>query len=314
MAHCALLTFCFNPERDRVAPLAYSTAKQLLALQPTGMMVDEQEVLHHTTAAGDNIYIVGTREVMPHDYPRYLPMLANLFPAAECVLVVNWHEGADAPDKVITFHTNGDIPSGNFAGVAPRQVRAVLLAAERWRKELKLDDYRVLTEATHWSGRMEGQDPSQIERWSVPVYDFEVGSSPAAWGNLTAAEVLVRAALHVFDPQPPFSTLLCVGGLHFQEDYCRAVLADHAEARLSLGHIIHTKWMETAEYLEEEGRRRFEHCIASIQGEVQGIVFHDSIRGPYKALLRELGAGFKIPVLQHRRLRSLGADLLRMPV
>lgn len=305
MSRIGLLTFCIDKDIDQVAPLAFKVAERQLTLQSTGINIDGFNVLLYKTSSDDNIYFIRTNKVMPHDYPHYIPLFKQHFPTAEFVLVVNWHEGIDAPDPIITLHSNGNVATGHFSRVSPAHMRNLLIWSDHYRKELGLNDFRVLTEVTHWSGLIRRQDPSQIESWDIPVYDFEIGSSPSAWGNEVASEVLIRASLHTFDEQKDFFSLFCVGGMHFQKDNVKAVLMDDPNIPIAISHIIHTKWMESSEYLGDIGIKRFKHCINTIEGDIHAIVFHDKIRGPYKQILRMIADEMGISSFHHKRLRQL---------
>ena len=66
-------------------------------------------------------------------------------------------------------------------------MRNLILAVDRERQALGMDDYSVVTEATHWSGAYdEDSDPSLLTRYPVPMMDIEVGSDPSSWDNMDA--------------------------------------------------------------------------------------------------------------------------------
>ena len=50
------------------------------------------------------------------------------------------------------------------------------------RKENVLEDFSVVTEATHWSGVHEGEvNPDLLLEYPVPMVDIEVGSEMESW-------------------------------------------------------------------------------------------------------------------------------------
>jgi len=101
--------------------------------------------------------------------------------------IITWHEGQNAPDKILTVHTTGDVDSGNFGPASPEYMRNLLLALERNRIKAELEDFSVTTEATHWSGMVYGGGtPDMIPQFPVPLLDIEIGSSPDSWPNETA--------------------------------------------------------------------------------------------------------------------------------
>lgn len=66
-------------------------------------------------------------------------------------------------------------------------MRNLMLAIDENRKALGLDDFRVVTEATHWSGvHNDVGDPTLLNQYPVPMMDIEVGSEPESWENQEA--------------------------------------------------------------------------------------------------------------------------------
>jgi hypothetical protein len=45
-------------------------------------------------------------------------------------------------------------------------------------------------------------------------------------------------------------------------------------------------------------------CAASIRGGIDGIVFHDNLRGPVKARIRSVADALGIPAFKHQKLRQ----------
>ncbi|MFK4495953.1 hypothetical protein ABIF86_000244 [Bradyrhizobium japonicum] len=55
------------------------------------------------------ISVVTTSELVSYDYTRYAPLLNDRFGDASFIGVVNWHEGANAPNAILAVQTIGDL-------------------------------------------------------------------------------------------------------------------------------------------------------------------------------------------------------------
>jgi len=289
-----------------VAPRVFAAVARLLEPRETGDAVDGFPVLSHRAAAGDELVLVRTAEVLSHDYPRYLPILNERFRDFDLGLLVNWHEGANAPDRIFMAHTTGDVPSATFGAADPALTTGILRAMEAARVEAGLSEWRTVTEATHWSGVLHGHPPALLAEYPVPLLDVEIGSSPASWADPAAVHALARALPRVFtEAEAPALSLLCVGGVHFEPAFRDAVLAEGRPHAVAVSHILANQWL--AEGWEgDAGVDRLAACAASIAGGVDAIAFHDNLRGPVKAAARALGERLGIPVFNHRRLRQPG--------
>ena len=209
----AVYFFCDNLEKDPVASRIYGISKQLFNLEESKVTVDGYPVLSFQDAAGNVFQYVRTNEVISHDYPHYLPILNQHFADYDFGGVVNWHEGQNAPEAILTVHTTGDVPSGEFGAANPVYMRNMLLAIEENRKIHGLDNFSTLTEATHWSGIPYGGSPTLVPQYPVPLVDIEIGSSPINWSNSEAAKVIAQSLPQVFERNDKnIRSLLCVGG------------------------------------------------------------------------------------------------------
>ena len=301
----AVLFFCTDLERDPVAPRVFEASTRILDLRETGDTVDGFPVLAHRDGEGREFVYVRTEEVLSHAYPRYLPALNGLCAEFDLALVVNWHEGANAPESILMAHTTGDVPSGAFGAAHPALTMGVLRALERSRREAGLDHYRTVTEATHWSGVPYGHPPALLAEYPVPLLDVEIGSSPASWADPAAVEALARALPRVFDEaEGPHASLLCLGGIHFEPAFRDAVLGEARPHRVAVSHILANQWLAAGGYEGEEGVEKLARCAATITGGVDAVVFHDNLKGPLKAAARALGERLGVPAFQHRRLRQ----------
>jgi len=301
----AVYFFCNNLSEDPVALHVYDSLCQERELEQTDLVIDGNPVQKAHDRHGNTLHFVRIDKVLSHDYPRYLPMLQEHFGHMDFAGVVNWHEGANAPENILCAHTTADIPSGAFGTADPKTLRNLLIGLDKHRKELSLDDFTVLTEATHWSGIPHGGDPMLITEYKVPVVDIEIGSSPECWNNSEAAKALGRSLFDIFDTEyTSGKSLLCVGGMHFDSTFRDAVFNEESPEPLLVSHILPNQWVVSGAYDNHQGLDRLHACVQSIVGGVDGIVFHDKLKGNYKERLRELSEELSIPIFKHKALRN----------
>ena len=274
--------------------------------ESTGITFQGQEVMKYTDGA-HQYYFVPTDIAICRDYERFLPEMNQHFADFDMSAMVTWHEGTHAPDNVLTVHSLGDVDSGIYGKARPRFMRNLMLAFERNRKELGLEDYSVVTEATHWSGVHSGEgDPSLLIKFPVPMVDIEVGSSPACWDDETACRALARTLVHVFDDDGmKVHNILCVGGVHFEPNFAQAVFTQWGDSEsFGVTHIIANQWLVSGRYEDETGFERACNCVDNIEGGIEAIFFHDKMKGCYKDLVRKLGAHYNVPIYKHQKLRT----------
>ena len=138
------------------------------------------------------------------------------------------------------------------------------------------------------------------------MVDIEVGSEPESWGNKDACRVLALSLLHVFDEDIKLHNLLCVGGVHFDPNFAESVHIAWNDGKEFFGvsHIIANQWLVSGEYENENGIEKASKCIDAIIGGIDGIVFHDKLKGCYKDIVRALGEKYNVPILKHQALRK----------
>ncbi|HHY37035.1 MAG TPA: hypothetical protein GX518_05020 [Firmicutes bacterium] len=300
----AVYFFCAKQEIDPVAGRVFAAVEKIYSLVEAGLDIDAQPVLKHIDDQGNEFYFVRTSKVIHHEYRNYLPLLNSYFAAFDFAGLVTWHEGENAPDRIFPVHTMGDVDSGYFGRANPVFMHNLFLSLEQNRVAAGLEDFRVTTEGTHWSGMVFAGNPELIPQFPVPLVDIEIGSTPASWSNATAAEVLARALTGVFaDSGKTLKNLLCVGGTHFDPAFAGAVLETWDGHAFGISHILPNHWLVSGQYEKEAGQEKLENCLQSIEGGVAGIVFHDKLKGAYKDQLRQLGKKYNIPVFKHQLLR-----------
>jgi D-tyrosyl-tRNA(Tyr) deacylase len=261
-------------------------------------------VLQWIDESGNAILLVRTDEVVTDRYERYLAVMATHFPDATAAAAVNWHEGANAPDHILSVHSNADISSGSFGITDPAWMRALLLATEAARVEFALSDWSVVVEASHWSGSVSGSSPELIAMFPVPMFDIEIGSSPSSWKDPRAAHAVAEALLKAPRWKAPIVySLLCVGGIHFEGAFRDGVFTAH-EPGFAVSHILSNRWVQAGGYRGPEGVDRIRRCVGTIIGGVNAIVYHDSLKADQKSCLKNLADELSIPLVKHRHLRT----------
>lgn len=301
----AVYFFCDDP-LDPVASHVLQAVAGLVPLEESSLAVDEKPVLFHEDPGGCRFAFVRTAKVVSHDYERYLPVMSEHFADYDLASIVNWHEGENAPDHILTVHTTGDVDLGSFGPADPETMRNLLLAMERARAEEGLENFQVVTEATHWSGMVyDHNSPEMLLKYPVPMLDIEIGSSPRCWSDEGAARVLARSLLSVFSGDGRrVRNILCAGGVHFDPNFAAAALTSWGDSALGVSHILANQWLVAGRYDDAEGAEKLERCVASIKGGIDAIAFHDKLKGAYKDQFRALGERLGAPVVKHQALRK----------
>ena len=300
----AVYFLCVDPI-DHVAGAVFRASREIFSLTETDIVVDGHPVLRSEDGQGNTVYYVPTRKVASHDYNLYLPEMKRAFSDCDIAGIVTCHAGENAPDRIFTAHTTGDVASGNFGPAAPEYMRNILIAMEENRCKEGLEEFRVTTEATHWSGMVcGGGDPKLIPEFPVPMIDIEIGSTPESWSDERAARVLANSMGSVFvNDGRRVRNLLCAGGVHFDPSFAAAVFQTWDDSAFGVSHILANQWLVSGGYEDASGEERLEQCVQSIAGGIEGIVFHDNLKGVYKDRFRALGAKYNVPVLKHQALR-----------
>lgn len=298
--------FCHKLDRDPVALHVYNACRENAGFGEASFAVDNLPVAQWVDDGGNSIYLVRTSEVVTDRYEAYADIMAEHFPDAAAAAAVNWHEGANAPDRIFSVHTNADVSSGNFGITDPVWMRAFLLAAEDSRLHFELSDWTVAVEASHWSGTMSGSKPELVVDFPTPMFDVEIGSSRSSWTEPRAARALARALLHApHFKAPVVHSLLCVGGVHFESSFRDAVFSARDPGH-AVSHILPTRWIQDDGYRGASAISRMRQCVGTIHGGVQAVVYHDSLKSDQKGWIRDLAAELAVPCVKHRLLRNGG--------
>jgi D-tyrosyl-tRNA(Tyr) deacylase len=297
----AVYFFCIDENTDPVAPRVFNYIQKTQKLSETGVIIDGFPVLELVNT--HKFHFVRTKKLINPHYAEYLPILEAYFQDYDLAGFVNWHEGANAPDKILTAHSIGDVPSGFFGKTSPGYYKNLITSLERQRVKHGLDGFRVMTEATHWSGIPYGQAPGLIGQYRVPAYDIEIGSTPESWNDDRAAVVLACALWDegVFKEETALKAILCVGGIHFEESFLDIMLNEACP--IGIGHILANHWIMD-HYLDERGLEKLEACIESIAGGIKGIIFHDNLKGIYKQQCKSVAEKYHLYAGKHRILKA----------
>lgn len=296
--------FCMDHLQDEVAPRVFDVSQSLLDLQEAGMVVDGFPVLMHTTGNGSLLYYVRTDTIICKAYDRYLPIINSLFGDCDLAVMVNWHGGANAPDKVLCIHTVGDVESGTFGPSSPALSTNLARLLEQHRLKMGLEDFSVTSEATHWSGVVYGGETSWIHVSSIPFIDVEIGSTFESYSNPTATEVIAKALAEIYDDVREYPVVLYCGGMHFEETITRGILdANHPVA---LTHILPSRWIENEQYSGESGQLILKQCIDSIQGGIRGFVVHEKLGRNQRDMISALAEQMGLPVIKRKALKVPG--------
>lgn len=304
----AVYFFCADLSTDPVANNVFKALAETIKMSNVGIEIDGYDVLEHVTKQNHQIQFVRTNDVLSHDYRRYMPIVNKYFAEYDFAGLVNWHEGSNAPHQVLTVHSTGDVPSGTFGNVNPALFKNLISAINRNCIASGLDDFSVSTEGTHWSGIPHQGKPEWINLYSVPIYDIEIGSCKEAWENNTAVKVLAMSLCDVFIDVSKYDqlfTLLCVGGVHFEESFLSAILSE--KHPLSIGHILPNQWLVSGKYDDDDssGFTKLIDSVNSVNGGIHAVVFHDNLKSVYKQLCKAIGEKYNIPVFKHKTLRDL---------
>ena len=242
----AVYFFCIDYERDEVAPRVLDYLKNNYPLTLSDKKFDNRNIYEYIDSDNNLFSYVETDKVLSYDYDKYIPILNELFADYDVGGVVNWHGGEKAPDKILTVHTTGDVVGGVFAPSNPLYLRNLLVAMEKHRIENNLDDFKVMTEGTHWTGTIQGGNINLIDKYNVPLFDIEIGSTLESWTNEIAIKTLATSLQDVFSDNDDIKILLCTGGMHFEDTFSNIIIDKNY--KISVGHVLPNQWLVQGEY------------------------------------------------------------------
>lgn len=298
----AIYFFCYDLEQDPVAKHIYDKLINGNEVMDTNITFDGKTVVAISNSNGE-YYLVKTNEVLSHNYGKYLPELNRHFGDFDFAGVINWHEGDNAPQQVMTIHSTGEVVDGVWGKAYAKLMRNYLVALDKNKVKHNLNDWLVNTEATHWAGTMYNTESSKITEYSVPIVDIEIGSCPDSWSNPDAHACVADSLLSVFDESQEVFSLLCFGGVHFEQSFTDGViLFQDLQKPLAISHILPNQWLVSGQY---ESKQELTNNLAeSIQEGVDGVVFHEKLKSDYKNIAKSLAEQLGVPAFKHKKLRD----------
>ncbi len=296
--------FCCDPNKDPVASGIFNQVINMYNLQETTHIFDNQPVLKYVDLKGNEFLFAKTEEVLSHNYIKYLSQLEQLNDKYDFAGIVNWHEGKNAPNQILTVHTNSDVASGNFSTANPWLNRNIIQAIENNRLLAGLKEFSTKTEATHWSGVTYQQPAELIPQFTVPLVDIEIGSLPDSWSHPIAAEIIATSLTQVFDKidQEEVMPILYIGGEHFDQDLTN--IAINVNFPFAFCHHLPNQWFKDYAANQEVGFKYLTKCKDSIIGDLRAIFYHDGMSGPLKTMVKTFAEQHNIPVFKHKALRD----------
>lgn len=294
--------FCTDYERDEVAPRVLDYLKNNYSLKLSDIKFDNRNVYNYIDEDNNLFTYVETDKVLSYDYYKYIPILNKLFSDYDVAGVVNWHGGEKAPDKILTVHSTGDVVGGIYAPSHPLYLRNLLVSMEKHRVENNLNDFKIMTEGTHWTGTIRGGDINLIDKYEVPLFDIEIGSTLDSWSNEIAVKILATSLQDVFSDEDTVKVLLCTGGMHFEDTFSNIII--NKDCKISVGHVLPSQWLVQGEYHKDEKYDLLKKCTNSIIGNIDGIVIHDNLKSGYKNQIKKLAEELNIPTFKHKKLRN----------
>ena len=298
----AVYFFCTDYERDEVAPRVLDYIKNNYSLKLREDKFDNRNIYDYIDENNNLFTYVETDKVLSYDYDKYIPLLNKLFIDYDVAGVVNWHGGEKAPDKILTVHSTGDVVGGIFAPSNPLYLRNLMVSMEKNRITNNLDDFKVMTEATHWTGTIRGGNINLIDKYQVPLFDIEIGSTFESWTNEIAVKILATSLQDVFSDDEPVKTLLCTGGMHFEETFSNIII--NKDYKVSVGHVLPNQWLVQGEYDKDDKYAFLKTCVNSISSPIDGIVIHDNLKSGYKNQIWKLAEELNVPTFKHKKLRT----------
>lgn len=298
----AVYFFCTDYEKDEVAPRVLDYLKNNYPLKLSDTKFNNGNIYDYIDENNSLFTYVETDKVLSYDYDKYIPILNKLFSDYDVAGVVNWHGGEKAPDKILTVHSTGDVIGGIYAPSHPLYLRNLLVSMEKHRLENNLNDFKVMTEGTHWTGTIRGGDINLIDKYNVPLFDIEIGSTLESWSNEVAVKVLATSLQDVFSDEDSVKVLLCTGGMHFEDTFSNIII--DKDYKISVGHVLPNQWLVQGEYDKDEKYELLKKCTQSIIGNIDGIVIHDNLKSGYKNQIKKLADELNVPTFKHKKLRN----------
>jgi D-aminoacyl-tRNA deacylase len=181
------------------------------------------DVIYHREVEGNEVKLVTIREET-----IYYQAITDHF-SPQLIIYLSRHSSKSGT-PTLSVHVPGNLASAEKGGI-PRKVsiapanamKKALLELTQQRNMLGLD-YKVSYECTHHGPSLD-----------VAAMFVELGSSPAQWEDVKAAEAVAHAAItSIHKHLVPATVAVGIGGPHYNEKFTRMALEDD----FAFGHII----------------------------------------------------------------------------
>lgn len=294
-----LFLFCSDQAIDPVAPAVLQRAKANYNAIPTSFIVGGKPVFH-ADINSHQFFFAETCDVASALYPKIADEINSQFVDVNMIGLVNWHAGANAPEKIFCAHSTADVPSGIFGSTSGELLSAMLMAIESERHSLGLTDFRTLFEASHWSGTMYQRQPAELLQINAPMFDIEIGSSFDDWTHSGAQEVLARAIGKIPEfCKPDKPRALYIGGTHFEPSATEIVFQSAV-----IEHHLPNQWLVSGEYNLPGAEMKIIAAAKSCLLMPEIIVYHAGLKSSYKECMRKAAELLGIPCISHKQIRA----------
>jgi len=195
------------------------------------------------------------------------------FPKPFRLLIFLSRHKSESGRPTLSVHTPGNIGEATLGGISRKvsvssasAMKKALISMKKAQEEMNLE-YEVSYECTHHGPSLD-----------APTMFVELGSSPAQWEDLNAAEAVAQGALAAASNEESYPTVLGIGGPHYNAKFTRKALSSD----VAFGHIIPKYAIEKLD--EEMLRQCVERTVEPVQ---KAILDWKGIRGTDKKNLLE---------------------------
>lgn len=295
-----LYIICNNKEIDEVGYNVYHNLMINYELKNHPSSNDLCEVYYLEKDNHEYIFM-NTQDHVMHNTKKYLDFLNENFLDVEAAVHVNYHEGASAPDPILSCHEVGDILSGTYLKHNPKYATNLLVNMERLREEAGLDEFTCESETVHFSGVITDVDPKLLLEYPVDNIDLEIGSLSSSFNNKKAIDVITKTLFEFFnDTKEKRLNVLYLGGSHFEKTYTNAIL--DKEYPIYLSYQLAGVWLQQVS--EEQLEKDIQLILDSSTIKYDAIVFHEKVK-KIKSLLLKLGEKNDVAVFKYNALKNI---------
>ncbi len=250
---------------------------------------------------GHEYIFMNTQDHVMHYTSKYLDFLNKNFLDVEAAVHVNYHEGATAPDPILSCHEVGDILSGTYLKHNPKYATNLLVNMERLRQEARLDEFTCESETVHFSGVITDVDPKLLLEYPVDNIDLEIGSLSSSFNNEKAIDVITKTMFEFFnDTNDKRINVLYLGGAHFEKTYTNAIL--DKEYPIYLSYQLAGVWV--GQLSEEQLEQDIQLILDSSTIKYDAIVFHEKVK-KFKPLLQKIGEKNDVAIFKYNALKNI---------